>query len=118
MKGNVHVKLLRKRYVLAGATALAVAAGAILWSSAAYAAVTPGWEPDSDARGSLTFYDAAGNIITGGSVNSSPFVAYAAASGPGRTVGTVKDNRATLFVYTPKVGQLPNAWSGDQFTGS
>jgi hypothetical protein len=110
---------LRKRYVLAGATALAVAAGAILWSGAAYAAVTPGWEPDADARGSLTFYDAAGNVITGGTLGSSPFVAYAAASGPGRTVGTVHDNKATLFVFTPKLGLLPSQWTAsDQFTAS
>jgi hypothetical protein len=111
---------LRVRSALAGATALAAAAvGVFIWSGTANAAVTPGWEPDTDARGSLTFYDAQGNVITGGNLNDSPFVAYAAASGPGRTVGTVHDTKATLFVFTPKLGLTPAQWTAsDQFTAS
>jgi hypothetical protein len=104
---------LRLKSILAGGAALAVVtAGVILWSGTANAATTPGWEPDASARGSLTFYNAAGQVITGGSVNDSPMVAYAVASGPGRTVGTVHDNHATLFMVTPKQGQLPSAWTG------
>jgi hypothetical protein len=111
---------LRVRSAIAGATALAAAAvGVLLWSGAANAATTPGWEPDASARGGLTFFDASGNIITGGSTTSSPAFAYVEASGPGRTVGTVKDNKATLFIFTPKLGLLPSQWTGsDQLTAS
>jgi hypothetical protein len=108
------------RSVVAGGLTLAIATGGLLLGGgAASAAGNPGWEPDADARGSLTFYDASGNVITGGTLGASPFVAYAAASGPGRTVGTVHDNKATLFVFTPKLGLLPSQWTAsDQFTAS
>jgi hypothetical protein len=108
------------RSVTTGVLTLAIAtAGLALTGGVASAAVTPGWEPDADARGSLTFYDASGNVITGGSLDSSPFVAYAAASGPGRVVGGVPDTKATLFVFTPKLGLLPSQWTAsDQFTAS
>ena len=108
---------IRLRTVLVGATvaAVAVAAGIVVGGGAAYAGPTPGWEPDVDARGYLTFYDASGNVITGGSTTAGPFVAYAAASAPSVRPS---DNKATLFAYTPKLGQLPSAWSGDFLTAS
>jgi hypothetical protein len=103
----------RLKSIIAGGAALAVAtAGVLLWSGTANAATTPGWEPDASARGSLTFYNAAGQIITGGSTTAAPFVAFAVASGPGRTVGTVVDTKATLFMVTPKLGLLPSQWTG------
>src|SRR2546430_3768173 len=106
------------RSVTTGVLTLAIAtAGLALTGGVASAAVNPGWEPDADARGSLTFYDASGNVITGGSLDSSPLVAYAAASGPGRVVGGTPDTKATLFIFTPKLGLLPSQWTAsDQLT--
>jgi len=100
------------RSVATGFLTLAVAAGGLLIGAGVANAVTPGWEPDATSRGSLTFYNAAGQVITSGSLTSDPFLAFAAASGAGRT----GDITATLFVYTPTFGQAPAQWTGEQFT--
>lgn len=106
---------IRIRSLLAGAAALALATGLlVIGGGAAYAAVTPAWEPDADALGSLTFYNASGNVVTGGSLSSSPVAVYAAASSAGRA-GT---NLAQLKAFTPQVGVAPALWSGDTLTGS
>jgi hypothetical protein len=101
--------------VLAGAAALAFAGGILVGAgSAAYAAVTPGWEPDASALGSITFYDASGNVVTSGSLSANPVAVYAVASGPGRN----GDTKAQLYAYTPQVGVNPSVWSGDSLTAS
>jgi hypothetical protein len=106
---------IRMRSVLAGAAAAAVAATfSVLVGAGAAHAATPTFEPDPGAIGSLTFYDAAGAPITGGSLTASPFVAFAAASGPGRA----GDNRATLFAATPKANTPTSNFVTDFMTGS
>src|SRR5262245_30755102 len=93
--------MIRMRSMVVGAAALVIAASvALAGGGVANAAVTPAFEPDPNALGSLTLYNAEGAVITSGSVNDSPFVAYAAASGPGRD----GDTRAFLRVATPKAG--------------
>jgi hypothetical protein len=76
-------------------------------------AATPGFEPDPDAIGSLTFYNASGSVITGGSLSDSPFVAFAVASGPAE-VGT--HNRAFLTAATPKAGVATFQFDSDLMT--
>jgi hypothetical protein len=106
---------IRIRSVLAGAAALAVAGGILVGGgTAAYAAVTPGWEPDAAALGAITFYDASGSVVTSGSLSANPVALYAVASGAGRT----GDNKAQLKAFTPQVGVLPALWSGDILTGA
>lgn len=62
----------------------------------ALAAGTPPWEPDTHSLGGLTFYNAAGTVITGGT-DISRLADFIAASTPGRT-GTTK---ATLYLAAP-----------------
>jgi hypothetical protein len=99
---------------MVGAAALVVATGVLMGGGVAYAA-TPGFEPDPDALGSLTFYDANGSVITGGSLSASPFVVYAAASGPAQVAG---HNRAFLTAATPKAGVAPSQFDTAQLTTS
>lgn len=105
---------IRKRLMMAGAAALALTAGMLVGGTAAYAAVTPGWEPDASALGSITFYNAAGAVVTGGSLDDHPTAVYAAASGPGRA----GDSLAQLKAFTPQAGVLPGLWSGDTLGGA
>ena len=106
---------IRIKTMLAGtATVVVTAAILVAGAGAANAAVTPGWEPDSGALGAITFYNASGAVVTGGSLTASPSVAYAAATGAGRP----GDAKAQLYMYTPQQGVAPANWSGDSLTGS
>ena len=69
---------IRPKSVLTGAAALAVAAGLLAGTGGAALAAAPPWEPDPSSIGGLTFYDAAGNQITGGNVTDAPFATYVA----------------------------------------
>jgi len=72
---------LNLRRVISGAAVLAIAGGVLgATASIASAATTPPWEPDpTDALGTLTFYNSAGQVITSGSSLTQLF-AYAEAS--------------------------------------
>ena len=114
---------IRIRSALAGAAALTVAAGILVGAGgAAFAAPTPGWEPDTNAIGTISFYDANGNQVTSGRVDAHPFAVYAVASKPGRQgppVSSHADNMALLQMYTPTPGVNPGLWqSADQITGT
>jgi len=78
-------------------------------ATSAYAAGAPPWEPDPTSVGGLTFYNAAGDQITGGSINDSPLAAYVQGAATVRT----GDTRATLFGYLPVQGESPGQWSGE-----
>jgi hypothetical protein len=106
---------IHKRVVMAGAAALALTAGMLVGGgTAAFAAVTPAWEPDTSALGTINFFDASGNAVTGGSLDDHPIAVYAAASGPGRA----GDSLAQLKAFTPQPGVLPGLWSGDTLGGA
>jgi hypothetical protein len=100
--------------LLAGTAVLAVAAGLLVGFSGTALAVAPPWEPDPSSIGGLTFYDAAGNQITGGNITDAPFAAYVLAG----TAGRAGDNKATLFGYLPKNGVAIGAWTGEAVSGS
>jgi hypothetical protein len=102
------------RSVLAAAAVTTVVTAALVAPGTAAFAATPGFEPDANAIGTVAFYDASGNPITGGSLSSHPMAAYAVASGPGRT----GDTKATLLLATPVQGVLPPNWSSDTMTAS
>jgi hypothetical protein len=97
------------------ATAAAIAAVVVALSlGGARAATTPPYEPDPHAEGTLTFFDASGNVVTSGHIDDRPFATYVQASHAGRA----GDNKATLFGYLPKSGQDPGAFAGETMSAS
>ena len=79
--------------------------------SPASAAGNPPYEPDTGAAGSITFYDASGALLTGGS--TSAIVGYAV----GSTTLTANGSKASLYGYLPKNGQAPGQFSGELLAG-
>ena len=75
---------------------------------------TPPWEPDADSVGGLIFYNAAGQVITGGSITASPLAAYV----EGAAVVNPGDTRATLYGYVAQQGEPPGEFSGEQMSAS
>ena len=108
---RIHV-----RSLLTGVAALAVTAGLLVAAAgvANAAPVTPGWETDPNAVGTITFASAAGCRVTGGDLSDHPTVWYAVASAAGRA----GDSKAQLRAYTPQEGVATIDWSGDSLTSS
>ena len=105
----------------AGAAALATSVGLLVGGVGAASAAggggpTPPWESSISPAplGSITFYNAQGQVVTGGSITAGGLAAYAVASAP-YTAGYTK---ATLFMYTPVSGENPGLWSGEQISSS
>jgi hypothetical protein len=106
---------LPRRAVTVAVSAALLAAGLVGLSAApASASVTPAWQPDANAVGSLSFYDAAGHVITSGSITSTPMAAYYRASGGAVSAG---DNVASVATTTPETGNSAT-WSGTQSSTS
>jgi hypothetical protein len=111
------------RSLVVGAAALAVAGlSAMAGGSAALAAggggPTPPWESTITAGtllGGITFYNAEGQVVTGGSITAAGFATYAVASTADPRTG---DTKAGLYIYTPVNGVNPGAWSGESFTSA
>jgi Bacterial Ig-like domain (group 3) len=100
-------------FVAAGATASAVLVG-LPASAGAGASAKPPYEPDHHSAGGLFFYNAKGNVITGGSLTGAPFAAYVKGTNAIRN----GDSKATLYGYKPVKGQAPGQFSGEQLTTS
>jgi Bacterial Ig-like domain (group 3) len=98
---------------LAGGVAMTLltVAGA---ATSAHASAAPPWEPDGSSQGGLTFYNAAGHAITGGTLSSAPIAAYVVGGASLRS----GDTKATLFGYLPVKGKSPSAWSGEELSTS
>lgn len=99
------------------AAAVATLASGILvagWAGSASASGNPPWEPDGNSVGGLYFYNAAGQQITGGSIDSSPIAAYVEGAATIRS----GDTKATLFGYLPVDGEAPGQWSGESLSAS
>ena len=105
---------IRPKAVMVGTAVLAVTAGLLAGSGGAALAAAPPWESDPSSIGGLTFFNAAGDQITGGNINDAPFAAYVEAGAAGRA----GDTKATLFGYLPKNGVAIGAWTGEALTGS
>jgi hypothetical protein len=74
------------------------------------------FDPDPNTVGSISFYDAAGNQIAGGSTTG-PLAVYYKASGP--KVGAFAFNLGSMSIATPQDGVPTNAWTTvDQTTSS
>lgn len=106
-----------KKWCVASVVALAASGAVVAAAPAAGAAVTvdPAVTGDPNAsNGSISFYDATGNVVTGGS-NLSHLFDYAAASTPGRT-GTTK---ATVYFAFPDHTKADSTtWFQSQRTAS
>ncbi|MGA2529219.1 MAG: Ig-like domain-containing protein [Acidimicrobiales bacterium] len=113
-------RTLRTAAVLLGAllaSGTAVTLGVLSIPGAIAAAgptTTPPWEPDANSVGGLVFYNAAGQVITGGSTIASPIAAYVEGTQPIRA----GDTKATLYGYLPVNGEVPGEWSGEQLGSS
>ena len=77
------------------------------------AATTPPWVPDLHSKGTLTFYDASGNVLTGGTVASGYDLSHIADYAVASTAGTasVVNTKATLYFAVPDSSKpTPLAW--------
>ena len=98
----------------AGTIGVVVVTSNVLSATSSAAATAPPWEPDASSVGGLVFYDASGNIITGGNVTDSPIAAYVA----GTTVIRGGDTKATLSGFLPVKNVSPGSWSGEGISAS
>jgi hypothetical protein len=98
------------RRAISSAAVLAIAGGVIASAGvAANAATTPPWEPDPNALGSLTFYNSAGQVVTGGN-NLAHLFDYAKASTADTTGGT----KAVIYFAQPQLGVATLNWFSSQ----
>jgi Bacterial Ig-like domain (group 3) len=92
---------LNLRRAIAGAAVLAVAGGVLAaGAGVAFAAGNPPWEPDPNALGTLTLYNASGQVVTGGTSLTHLFD-YAEAS----TADTFGGKTAYIEFAQPQSGQ-------------
>lgn len=103
--------LLRRTALVAAA---AVGTSVIATASALASSPTTPWQPEASSAGTLTFYNASGQVIRSGSINDAPFASYVQGSAPGLAGNTT----ATLYAYTPVAGHDPGSWSGEQLSTS
>ncbi len=73
---------------------------------------------DPKAQGTITLYDAAGHVVTSGSILDKPFVAKAVQSDAAPAPYNVAGAKATLLAYQPRQGAPADQWSGDTLTGA
>lgn len=101
---------------IAAVVAVVTASGlaAFGWTAAASASGAPPWEPDPSSVGTLLFYNAAGQQITGGNLTDVPLAAYV----QGTATIRAGDTKATLFGYLPVDGESPGQWSGEALSAS
>jgi 5-hydroxyisourate hydrolase-like protein (transthyretin family) len=100
-----------KKLVAALASA-ALTAGALLAMASSADATTPPYEPDSGSVGTITFYNAAGTAITGGSINDKPFAAYAV----GSATVHAGDTNAVMRFAQPNPNATTQLWSKDDIS--
>ena len=81
----------------------------------AFAAVPP-FDPDPNAYGTVTFYDAAGAVITSGAGTTSTDPKYAVASTSPTTAVAIK--KAALYGFLPVAGTDPGNWVGFQLSAN
>jgi hypothetical protein len=93
--------------VVAGASTLAVTGAMVIGYGGVALAATPPYDPSANGatQGTLSFYNAAGQQIVSGPINTPP--AYVLAN---TDIGRAGDNKATVYAATPKEGTDPSLW--------
>jgi hypothetical protein len=98
---------LNLRRAISSISMLAIAGGVLAaTASIANAATTPPWEPDPNAVGTLTFYNSAGQVVTGGSDLTHLFD-YIQASSADATAGTKAEYQFAQPVPSTPTGNFP-----------
>jgi len=103
---------LRLKSAVSGLAAVALASGIVVAGGGIALAATPPYEPDPNSTGAVTIFDASGNQVISGDINTP--ITFAQSS----TAGRAGDTKATLFGYTPKAGVNSLLWSGEALSGS
>jgi hypothetical protein len=122
MKGVLMKGTFRSLAIGAAAAVTIAGFGVLAGGGAAFAAggggPTPPWEASVSPApdGFITFYNAEGQVVTGGSITASGLGAYAVASTP--VPGGLGYTKATLLIKTPVNGENPGLWSGEQISSS
>ena len=113
--------LLRRTLAISATALLSLTAAAGLVSIAGSASARPAgattippWEPDPSSVGGLIFYNASGQVITGGNVTDQPLAAYV----EGTTTVRAGDTKATLLGYLPVHGQSTGQFQGEAIGAS
>lgn len=73
---------------------------------------------DPDAVGYIGLCNQAGQQITGGNIDTAPFVWRAVSSQPAPAPYSGPTRTAILLAYQPLMGLAPSDWSGDELTAS
>jgi len=73
---------------------------------------------DTNAVGYIGLCNQAGQQITSGSINTTPFAWRAVSTQPAQAPYNNAGRTATLFAYQPQQGLLASEWSGEQLTSS
>jgi hypothetical protein len=73
---------------------------------------------DPSAVGSIGLCDKAGQQITHGSLNATPFVWRAVSSQPAQAPYSDSGRTAVLYAFQPRQGIPPGAWSGEALTAA
>ena len=94
--------------VVAGAAALALAGGLVVAGAGSASAAAATFDPDPNSAGTISFFDAAGNQISGGST-SGAMAAYYKASGP--KTGSYSFNLGQMTIATPQDGVPTGSWT-------
>ena len=96
-------------------TAASLLAGALSAGVAGATPPSPPWNTtDPNAAGTLSFFNAGGQQITGGNLADAPLAAYVEGSNALRS----GDTKATLFGYLATASSPQGAWSGEKLSAS
>jgi len=104
--------------VVAGVAALCVAGVISAVGATSASAATAPFDPTADVGNyysSITFYDAAGHVVTSGDANNPLSEVYAVANA---VPAGVLIQKAGLFIYGPQPSVNPGLWGGVQLNGN
>jgi Bacterial Ig-like domain (group 3) len=90
---------MKRRFTAAvvGVGTLAISSGIALLGGVAANAATPGWEPDPNGVGSISFFNSSGAQVTSGNITDTPFSLYAV----GTVLPRAGDTKAKLEFAQP-----------------
>lgn len=114
---NRSTRLLASLATVTAALAVTVGAG-LLGSPAEAAAASRALPADSAAQGYVGLCNEAGQNVTGGSVDTRPFIWKAVASTPPPSAYQGHGQNAVLGIFQPRKQTLPIEWGGTSLTAA